>query len=647
MTAPLVALAEGVGAPAMADGGSALTVVLALLAAVALLAAIGQRIAIPGPVVFALGGLALALVPGLPPVALPPTLVLVVFLPPLIFAAAQDTSWGELRAAAWPITLLAVGLVLVTMGAVAVVARAFAPELPWAVALTLGAIVAPPDTVAAKAVADTLHLPRRLVTILEGEGLVNDATALVAVRLTIAAAIAATASSAAGGAVAGAVAGAAAGTGTTGETAADASALLAPWLAALLLGAARLVGAAAGGVAIGLAVGWVGHRVHRRAGDPAVGHVVMGLLPFAAFLPAERVHASGVMAVLALALYLGRHGTRVEGAVDRLEGRVLWDTLAFLLTGLSFVLVGLQLRPAFAGLVDRAAGLRLTGAVCVTVMVVRPLWVFGTAWGSHAVRRRVAAATETGVDAVGAGGAPGVGAVAPPLAPPAVATLAVLGWAGMRGVVSLAVALSLPLVTADGRPFPGRALLVFVTFGVVLVTLVGQGLTLPWVIRRLGLRVPPGRAERQQIAAELGMARVALAQLDTTARTVGATAPVVDALRARYLQLIGSLEGRAALQEAAAGDGAAALAADTRARAEVEALVLPLLALEHAELQRRRAGDDLDAPVARRVQTDLDARRAPAHRARPQDPPGQPHGESRVERGGSEPPPAPRPTRER
>ncbi len=554
--------------------------VLGLLAAVAVLAAAGRRAALPGPVVFALGGLALALVPGVPSVGLPPPLVLVVFLPPLIFAAAQDTSWSELRENARPIALLAVGLVLATMAAVAVVARAVAPELPWAAAFTLGAVVAPPDAVAAKAVADTLHLPRRLVAVLEGEGLVNDATALVAFQIASGLAVAAPAlafgaGEASGGAAGGSVNGGA---------------------LALAGAASRLAAAAAGGVAIGVAAGWVGRRVLRHAGDPAAEHVVTLLLPFAAFLPAEQVHASGVLAVVALALYLGRHGTAAGGAARRLEGRVLWDMLNFLLTGLSFVLVGLQLRSATAGLADRAAAWRAAGAVCLSVLVVRPAWVFAAAWASHAVRRVVA---ESGAGTSGAGPTP---------RPPA-AVLGVLSWAGMRGVVSLAVALSIPATTADGRPFPGRALIVFVTFAVVLVTLVGQGLTLPAVIRRLGVGADANRADDQMLAAELRMARAALGGLDAAAVETGAPADVADEIRAAYADRVARRERARVLRGGDAAGGEAGRAREASARWDALRLRTPLLALEQAELQRLRAGPDLDAPVARRVQARLDARR--------------------------------------
>ncbi|HET7584527.1 MAG TPA: Na+/H+ antiporter [Gemmatimonadaceae bacterium] len=521
---------------------------LGLVATIAILAAAGRRAGLPDPIVFALGGLALALVPGIPRTALPPALVLLVFLPPLIFAAAQDTSWAELRQDARPILLLAVGLVLVSMAAVAVVAHALAPELSWAAAFTLGAIVAPPDAVAAKAIADTLHLPRRLVAILEGEGLVNDATALGVFQIASGLAIA-------GGA-------------------------FAPASAALRLGYA-----AATGIVIGVGVGWMGHHVLSRVGDAAVENTVTLLLPFAAFLPAEQVHASGVLAVLALALYLSRFSVLGPAAASRLQGRVLWDMINFLLTGLSFVLVGLQLRPAVQGLSNRPAGVLTAAVVCLTVVLVRPAWVFGTAWLSDSVQRALAEAV--------------------PSPRPRVPVLAVLGWAGMRGVVSLALALSLPHLTASGRPFPGRNLIVFVTFVVVLLTLVGQGLTLPLVIRRLGVGTVAGRAEDQELSAEVRMARAALNHLDAIGGETRAPPDVVERVRGFYAERIERLERRRELRLS----DTAEQALEAQLREGTDRLLGRLLEIEHAELQRIRIGTDLDTPVARRIQSRLDGLR--------------------------------------
>ena len=517
-----------------------------LLAAVALLAAVGRRLGLPDPIVFALGGLALAVVPGIPPIALPPSLVLVIFLPPLIFAAAQDTSWAEMRQEARPILLLAVGLVVFTMAAVAVVAHALVPGLPWAAALTLGAIVAPPDTVAAKAIADTLHLPRRMVATLGGEGLVNDATALVAFQV------------ASGAAVAGTV---------------------------LQVGpsALRVAYAAVVSVAIGVAVGWAGRHALAAAGEPAVENTVTLLLPFGAFLPAEAVHGSGVLAVVALALYLSRFSALLASSASRLQGRVLWEMIDFLLTGLSFVLVGLQLRSSTQALLARPGPVLLaSAAVCLTVIAVRPLWVFTTSWLSDGVRAMLAEHELTDR--------------------PTVPHLAVLSWAGMRGVISLAVALSLPQLTASGQPFPGRDLIVFIAFAVILVTLVGQGLTLPLLIRRLGYAELGGRVEDQEISARLRMARAALARLDRLAEETRSPPEAVDRVALFYASRLESLDRQHRLTAASEGEQAAAM----EAREGTRELLRGLMDVERGELQHMRNRGVIDGPVARRLQRDLD-----------------------------------------
>jgi CPA1 family monovalent cation:H+ antiporter len=519
---------------------------LGLLAAVALLAAVGRRIGLPDPIVFALVGLALAVVPGIPPIALPPSLVLVIFLPPLIFAAAQDTSWAEMRQEARPILLLAVGLVVVTMVAVAAVARALVPGLTWAAALTLGAIVAPPDTVAAKAIADTLRLPRRMVATLGGEGLVNDATALVAFQVASGAAVAGT--------------------------------MLEVGPATL-----RVVYAAAVSVAIGVAVGWAGRHALAAAGEPAVENTVTLLLPFGAFLPAEAVHGSGVLAVVALALYLSRFSVLLASSASRLQGRVLWEMIDFVLTGLSFVLVGLQLRSSTQALLARPALVLLASAlVGLTVIAVRPLWVFTTSWLSHGVRAMLAEHELTDR--------------------PSVSHLAVLSWSGMRGVISLAVALSLPQFTASGAPFPERDLIVFIAFAVILMTLIGQGLTLPLLIRRLGVTEVGVRVEKQEISARLRMARAALDQLDALAEETRSPPQAVDRVALFYATRLGGLDRQHRLS--AASERAQAAAAQSREA--TRELLGRLMDVERAELQGMRNDGVIDGPVARRLQRDLD-----------------------------------------
>jgi CPA1 family monovalent cation:H+ antiporter len=535
--------------PSMPD----IRLLISLLAMVALFAAIGRRFRIPDPIMFAVGGVALALIPGVPVVALPPSLVLVVFLPPLIFAAAQDTSWAEIRRETGPIFQLAVGLVLATMCAVAVVAHSLTRELTWPAAFVLGAVVAPPDAVAAKAIADTLHLPRRLVTILSGEGLVNDATALLAFQIANGAVI--TGASFLPGATAG-----------------------------------RFIYSATVSVALGLVVGWIGRQILDRVGDAAVENTLMLLLPFAAFLPAEAVHASGVLAVLALALYLSRFSVVIASSTSRLQGPVLWEMLDFLLTGLSFVLVGLQLRSSAQRLFDGRAGIGLvTTAVCLTVIVVRPAWVFAIAWLSHGVR---SVFTER--------------AGFRPTTP----VLTVVSWAGMRGVVSLAVALSLPDRIDAGQPFPGRDLIVFITFALILVTLIGQGLSLPFVIRRLGVGTIADRAENNELLAQSRMAHAAVRTLDSIADEAGSAPEVVERIRGAYASRLERIEKLRAAYTASSATRAEA----DQSRESTRRLLDTLIDVERTELQRIKNDAIIGAETTRRLSVELDQRRGTTFR---------------------------------
>ena len=525
-----------------------LRLLLGLLVSVAFIAAIGRRFRIPDPIAFAMGGLALALVPGLPAIALPPHLVLAVFLPPLIFAAAQDTSWVELRREAWPILLLAVGLVLATTTIVAVVAHALAHQLTWPAAFALGAIVAPPDSVAAKAIADTLRLPRRLVAVLSGEGLVNDAVALIAFQVAIAA-------------------------GTSGTSFAFGPTAI------------HFAYAAVASVTAGVVTGWLARHIFERIGDPAAENTIMMLVPFGAFLPAEALHASGVVAVLSAALYLSRYSVVIASATSRLQGPVLWEMIDFLLTGLSFVLVGLQLRSSAPHLFDGGPSVLLVpAAVCLTVIVTRPVWIFATAWLSRGVRTVfVERATRW----------------------PTTAVLTVVSWAGMRGVISLAVALSLPQTDAAGQPFPGRALIVFTAFTVIVVTLVGQGLTLPLLIRRLGVAADLGHTADQELVARARMAAAAIRELDARAAEMGSLAGAVDRVRGVYAGRLAQLEQLRAERASSPARRKELERADASTRELFDALET----IERSELQRIQNDGVVDGETTRRLSVELDVRR--------------------------------------
>ena len=521
-----------------------LELLVGLLAAVAVVVRLAGRTAIPEPVLLVLAGLAVALIPGLPEVELEPELILALFLPPLLYWAALHTDPRELRRNLRPITFLAVGLVLVTTAAVAVLGHAVL-GLPWAVAVMLGAIVSPPDPVAAVAVAGRLGLPRRMVTILEGEGLLNDATALVLYRVAVAAAV--SGSFSLGGA------------------------------------GVELAVAGVGGAAAGLAVGFVGSRILRRVSEAPVENTVKLLMPYVAWLAAERVHVSGVLAVLACGLLMTRHwGSISSGA--RLQARQLWDWLVFVLEGLSFVLVGVQLRTVVEGIEGRSlADLALAALLLnLVVIVVRLALVYPASWLprlSARVRER---------DPF-----PGWGWVT------------VIGWAGMRGVVSLALALAIPTRVDAGGPFPDRNLVVFLAFSVIVVTLVGQGLTLPLVIRRLGVAADDEGTAADGRRALARLSEVALDHLDgLDPESDGVPAELVERLRDRYRSRLAHLDREVDDDQP---DG-------TRAFHE---LVHDLLGAQREELRRLSERGQVTPEVARRLDHDLDVEEARLERERP------------------------------
>jgi len=424
-------------------------VALTLIVAVAAMLAAAPALRIPYPILLVLGGLAIGFAPGMPEVELQPELVFFGVLPPLLYGAAFFTSLRDLRANVRPIGLLAIGLVGVTTVGVAVVAHAFIDDLSWASAFVLGAIVSPTDPLAATSIARRLGVPRKLVTIVEGESLVNDGTGLVLYRVAVAAVL-------------------------TGS------------YSALDTGA-RFVLSAGGGIAVGLAVGFVVRHVRRRLDNPPAEITISLLTGYVAFIPADLIGASAVVAAVTAGIYLGWHTPELTTAQVRLQGVAVWEIVQYLLNALLFVLVGLQLPVVIDALEDVSAGTLLGYAalVSVTVIVVRFAWVFAVLNAPKWIARRVSSWR---------------GAV-------------FLSWTGMRGALSLAAALALPLETDAGAPFPGRELIIFLTFAVILVTLVGQGLTLPALIRALGLE-EDGSEDREDTKARIHVAEAALARLE-------------------------------------------------------------------------------------------------------------------------------------
>jgi len=521
-------------------------IVLLLLALVAALTVLARRVAVPYPILMTIGGLVMSLVlsllPGAPQVSLAPEIVFLLFLPPILFSAAYFTSPHELRANARPIGLLAVGLVLVTTLTVGFVVHSLVPAMGWAAALALGAIVSPPDAVSATAIAQRLGLPRRVVTILEGESLVNDATALVALRLAIAAAVFGTFS-----------------------------------LPSATFG---FVGVSIGGVACGLMVGWVVVQVVKRLNDPPVAVLVSLLAPFAAWIPAELLQVSGVLSVVTAGIVLGRAAPRVMSSDTRVLGSGAWQMVIFVLNGLVFILIGLQLPTILSELRANWTPAQLAilaVAVSLTVVVMRMLWVFPA---TYLPRMLI----------------PGLRERDPA---PSWQIVVIIGWAGMRGVVSLAAALALPLTVREpaGAPFPARDLLQFLTFAVILVTLVGQGLTLPWLIRRLGVG-DDGSEQHDEIHAREAANSAALERLDELVEEWPGHLELIDQMRARYQHAAEHLE-----HEHSDDEGEIPPDQEMIEHAAIRQAVIDAQRVAIIDLRDRRVIGD---PALRAVERDLD-----------------------------------------
>jgi Na+/H+ antiporter len=469
--------AAGIGATLAATtdvtsgSATAIAIVVVLLMAATVLAIVARRLGLPYPVLLVLGGLAVGFVPGLPVVALEPDVVFLLFLPPILFGAGYFTSIRDLKANFRPIALLAVGLVLFTTVVVAIVVEGLVPGLGWAAAFTLGAIVAPPDAVAATAIFQRLGAPRRMVTILEGESLLNDATALVAYRFAVGAAA----------------------TGTF----------------SLVDAGGTFVVASLGGVIVGLVVGTIVAWLVRVVDDEVFSVVITFLAPIAAYLPAEHLELSGVLATVVAGIWVGRHAPRALSSGVRLSGVAAWQILLFLINGAIFILIGLSLPQALNRLAGRppAELLGLAVAVSLAVIVARIVWVFPATY----LPRRIRRIREADADPH-----------------PTPRSVVIVAWAGMRGVVSLAAALALP---AD---FPERDLVVFLTFAVILATLVGQGMTLPILLRHLDIDDGAGAEGQEEAYARYVAADAATARLDDLARAWPGHLELIDTLRAQY-----------------------------------------------------------------------------------------------------------------
>jgi Na+/H+ antiporter len=458
-----------------------ISLLFGLLVAIVFLATLATRLRLPYPILLVLGGLLLGFVPGLPRIELNPELILVLFLPPLIYSSAWLTSWREFRANLRPILLLSLGLALVTILVIAGVAHTIA-GLSWPVAFVLGAVVSPTDAVAASATARQLGLPRRIVTVIEGESMVNDATGLVAYRFAVAAVVIGSFSL---------------------------------WQASL-----QFVVVSLGGLVIGLVIAWPVAWLHRHLDDAPIEITITLLTPYAAYLLAVALQVSGVLAVLSAGLYLSRQSSRFFSSNTRLQANAVWNVLVFLLNGLLFLLIGLQLRSIVASIAGYSLLTLLWQALLISlaVIAVRIAWIFPAAYLPRLVSPHLRARDPY----------------------PGWRQVAIVAWVGMRGGLSLAAALALPLMLTDGAPFPQRDLVIFFTFCVILATLVGQGLSLGPIIRLLGLE-RESTLEGEHAQAHLVAARAALSRLDELATEAWVPQDALSHLRSHYAQKLEAL----------------------------------------------------------------------------------------------------------
>jgi CPA1 family monovalent cation:H+ antiporter len=518
-----------------------LQLILLLLAVLVLVAVIAQRLNLAPSILLVIAGIVLVFIPGMPPILLAPELVLLVLLPPLIYSAGVSMSWREFRFNLRPITLLAFGCVVFTTCAVAAAVH-YLMGWPWSVAFVLGAIVAPPDVVAPLAIARRLGLPRRLLVVLEGEGLANDATALILYRFAVLAV----------------------------STGAFSPSKAGSTFCMIVLGE----------IFYGIGVGWLSLRLRQWAGNPRVEITLSLMTPYLAYWIPEHLGGSGVLATVAAGLYVSWNGPRLISASTRLQGIFFWDLIIYLIEGFVFLITGLQART----LIDKAHDfpirelLLLTAITAAIVIVARFVWVFPATylprWLIPPLRRRDPS--------------------------PPWQQVFVLAFTGVRGVVSLAAALAIPFFVESGAPFPHRDLILFATFGVIIITLIGQGLTLPAVIRWLGVnrhgKAEHRREQEAELAARQEVIRASRGHLERLAQERKLSDKTVAFLNARH-------EHRARLIPSDLDDGLATIHESNNVRLE-------LIAAERRFLYEMLRDGKLTDESRRRLERDLDLEEA-------------------------------------
>jgi Na+/H+ antiporter len=509
--------------------------ILICLVAIALLAIAARKIRVPYPILLTIGGLILALIPGLPSIRLDPQLVFNLFLPPLIYPAAVFTSWRDFRANLRPILLLAIVLVLLTMAATACLFHSLV-GLPLAVGFVFGALISPPDAVAALAVTQSLRVPRKIIVILEGESLINDATSFISFRFAVAAVL-------------------------TGSF-------------SLAQAGLQFLFVAAGGVCVGLAVGWLATQVQKRMDDPPVQTMFSLLTPYVAYFSGEAVHVSGILAVVIAGIYYGWRAPRILSARMRLQALPVWEMVVFILNGVLFMLIGLQLPQVIHALAPseeiRVAMLAIL--VVSVIVLVRFIWIFGSSYLPRLLSRKFRRKGRVPWQHT-----------------------ALIAWTGMRGADSLAGALAIPFLLPGGKPFPGRDVILLLTFCVIFLTLVVQGLTLTPLVRWLKIS-DDHVTEKEERLARLKANEAALSRLDEIGSLNRARPQTIERLRTEYVDRIGQLRGGGGHEESIS----------RLYSPDFEELAREMLQTERDTVITLRNEEAISDQALRRIQRDID-----------------------------------------
>jgi monovalent cation/hydrogen antiporter len=519
---------------------------LLLLVFVVMFAGLARRLKVPYPILLVIAGLLVSFLPGMPRIGLDPDLVFLVFLPPLLYSAAWTLSWREFQRNFVSIAMLAVGLVLFTVVGLALAAGSLLPGFDWKAAVLLGAVVAATDAIAATSIARRVGLPQRIVDILEAESLVNDGTGLVALQFGLLMLV-------------------------TGRT------------PSVVEGIGRLVFLIGGGVVVGLAIGAVVAWFEKWVDDGPIEIVISILVPYAAYLMGDRAHVSGVISVIACSMYMSRQSPEYMSPQVRLQATAVWDALTFVLNGIVFVLMGLQL-PFVMGQIggmSRVVLLEYGIGFSVVMIGVRMAWVYGETYIAYAVRRW--------------------GEKAAVVEEPDPRRVFVVGWAGMRGVLSLAAAVSLPYALPGGRTFPQRSMIIYLAFCLIVATLVVQGLTLPWLIRMLGLSESGGMNVEEQEARRV-LLQEALVHLARTRSKNRDQSAMFGELIASYQQRLDAMP-----------TGREKRAQGLVDQARRSAAILAVLQVEREALIRLRDEGQIDDEVLRTLQRELDLEESSVH----------------------------------